>query len=266
VNYFQAIIIAIVEGLTEFLPVSSTGHMIVTTSLMGISSAEFTRLYIVVIQLGAILAVVIYYWKRFFNLRDIKFYLKLLVGFIPIVIFGLLFKKKVDMLLDRVDIVAWALLLGGIFLLFVDRIFKEEKIKSQEKISYLDALVVGFFQCIALVPGVSRAAATITGGLYRKFDKSTAAEFSFFIAVPTMFAATVKDLWDFQKAGFHFGLDEIKLLIAGNLVAFVVAFLTLRYAMNFIVKYGFRSFGIYRIIIGASILILLGMGYKLEII
>ncbi len=254
------------EGLTEFLPVSSTGHMIIATSLMGISSAAFTKLFIVVIQLGAIAAVVVYYWKRFINLKDINFYLKLLVGFIPIVIFGFLLKKRVDMLLDRVDVVAWTLLLGGIFLLFIDRIFKEERVNSQEKISLVDAFIVGLFQCIAMVPGVSRSAATITGGMFRKFNKATAAEFSFFLAVPTMFAATVKDLWDFKKSGFGLASNEITLLALGNIVAFIIAILTLRFAMNFIVKHGFRLFGIYRIIVGASILILLALGYKLELV
>jgi undecaprenyl-diphosphatase len=266
VSYIQATIIAIVEGLTEFLPVSSTGHMIITTSLMGISSAAFTKLFIVVIQLGAIAAVVVSYWKRFINLRDINFYIKLFIGFIPIVFFGLLLKKSVDMLLDRVDVVAWSLLLGGIFLLFVDKIFKEEKVVTQEKISRMDAFIVGLFQCIAMIPGVSRSAATITGGLYRKFNKAIAAEFSFFLAVPTMFAATVKDLWDFKKAGFNLGYEELKFLAVGNVVAFIVAMLTLRFAINYIVKYGFFTFGIYRIIVGAGILIMLGMGYKLELI
>ncbi len=265
-NYLQAIIIAIVEGLTEFLPVSSTGHMIITTSLMGISSDDFTKLFIVVIQLGAILAVVVYYWKRFINIRDLNFYIKLFISFIPIVIFGFLLKKKVDMLLERVDVVAWSLLIGGIFLLFIDKIFKEERIDSQEKISRKDAFIVGLFQCIALVPGVSRAAATMVGGMYRKFNKAIAAEFSFFLAVPTMFAATVKDLWDFKKAGFQLTSFEYQLLTIGNIIAFIVAILTLKYAMRYLVKHGFKTFGIYRIIIGAAILIMLSMGINLELV
>lgn len=262
----QAIIIAIVEGLTEFLPVSSTGHMIITTSLMGISSADFTKLFTVVIQLGAIAGVVVYYWKRFINLKDFNFYLKLIVGVIPVLIVGFLLKKKVDMLLERVDVVAWSLLLGGVFLLFLDKIFKEEKVTTQEQMSWLDAFVVGIFQCIALVPGVSRSAATITGGLYRKFNKTIAAEFSFFIAVPTMGAATIKDLWDFQKAGLSLTSNDLMLLGLGNLVAFVVAILTLKYAMNYIVKHGFKSFGIYRILVGATILIMLACGVNLQLI
>lgn len=265
-NFIQAIIIAIVEGLTEFLPVSSTGHMIITTSLMGISSEEFTKLFTVVIQLGAIFGVVVYYWKRFINLKDFNFYIKLFVGIIPIIIFGFLFKKKVDLLLERVDIVAWSLLLGGVFLLFIDRLFKAETVDSQEKITWKDAFIVGLFQCIALIPGVSRAAATMTGGVYRKFNKAMAAEFSFFLAVPTMFAATVKDLWDFKKAGFTMTPYEIQLLVIGNLVAFVVAILTLRFAMSYIVKHGFKTFGIYRIIIGAAILIMLSSGIHLDLI
>lgn len=262
----QAIIIAIVEGLTEFLPVSSTGHMIITTSLMGISSADFTKLFTVVIQLGAIAGVVVYYWKRFINLKDFNFYIKLIIGVIPVLIVGFLLKKKVDMLLERVDVVAWSLLIGGIFLLFLDKIFKEEKVTTQEQMSWLDAFVVGVFQCIALVPGVSRSAATIAGGMYRKFNKATAAEFSFFIAVPTMCAATIKDLWDFKKAGFSLTSNDLMLLGLGNVVAFVVAILTLKYAMNYIVKHGFKSFGVYRILVGATILIMLACGVNLQLI
>jgi undecaprenyl-diphosphatase len=265
-SYLQAILIAIVEGLTEFLPVSSTGHMIVVTSLMGIGTEEFTKLFIVVIQLGAILAVVVNYWKRFFNLRDFTFYLKLLAGFIPIIIFGLLFKKNVDALLERVDVVGWSLLIGGFFLLFIDRIFTAVKTNDTANITYIDAFIVGVFQCIALVPGVSRAAATITGGLFRKFSRDVAAEFSFFLAVPTMFAATVKDLWDFKKSGLHLDMREIQLLALGNLVAFIVALVLLRYAIHFLVKYGFRYFGIYRILAGALILIMLQYGVSLQLV
>jgi undecaprenyl-diphosphatase len=265
-TYLQAIIIAIVEGITEFLPVSSTGHMIVTTSLMGIGTEEFTKLFIVVIQLGAILAVVVNYRRQFINLKDIGFYLKLLAGFIPIVIFGLLFKKNVDQLLERVDVVGWSLLIGGFFLLFIDRIFSAVRIHERSKISYLDAFIVGIFQCIALVPGVSRAAATITGGLFRKFSRTVAAEFSFFLAVPTMFAATVKDLWDFKKAGLHLGMNEIKFLALGNLVAFIVALVVLRYAIQFLVRYGFRYFGIYRILAGAAILAMIHYGVSLQLL
>ncbi len=255
-----------VEGLTEFLPVSSTGHMIITTSLMGIGHDEFTKLFIVVIQLGAIAGVVVYYWKRFINVKDITFYFKLFIGLIPILVFGFLFKHKVDGLLERVDVVAWSLLLGGVFLVFLDKIFKEEKIDSQEKIRWQDALVVGLFQCIALIPGVSRAAATMSGGLYRKFNKAIAAEFSFFLAVPTMFAATVKDLWDSRNGSNLFTLHHIQLLVFGNLVAFFVAILTLRLAMNFIVKYGFKTFGFYRIIVGAAILLMLSLGIPLHLV
>jgi len=265
VSYFQAIIIAIVEGLTEFLPVSSTGHMIITTSLMGISNAAFTKLFIVVIQLGAIGAVVVFYWKRFINLKAVQFYIKLIIGLIPVIIFGYFLKHRVDELLERVDVVAWSLLLGGFFLLFIDKIFKTVVVDSQEKVTRTDALIVGFFQCIALIPGVSRSAATITGGLYCKFNKTVATEFSFFLAVPTMLAATVKDLWDFRQ-NLSLSTIEIQFLAIGNLVAFIVAMFTLKYAMRYIVRYGFRAFGIYRIIVGASILVLLYFGISLEII
>jgi undecaprenyl-diphosphatase len=266
VSILQAILIAIVEGLTEFLPVSSTGHMIVATSLMGISSEAFTKLFTVVIQMGAIAAVVVYYWKRFINLRDMDFYVKLILGVMPVLVFGALFKSKVNMLLERVDVVGWSLLLGGIFLLFIDKLFNKVDVESTDHISRKDAIAVGLFQCIALVPGVSRSAATITGGLFRKFNKATAAEFSFFIAVPTMAAATVKDLWDFKEAGFNLSGPEVQLLAVGNIVAFLVAILVLRMAMGFIVHRGFRLFGIYRIVVGAVILILLASGIDLKLI
>lgn len=265
-TYLQAIIIAIVEGLTEFLPVSSTGHMIITTSLMNISTADFTKLFTVVIQFGAILAVVAYYWKRFVNFKDAGFYIKLFIGFVPIIIFGLLFKKKVDFMLERVDVVGWSLLLGGIFLLFVDRIFKKTTVTSQEKITWADALIVGLFQCIAMIPGVSRSAATIVGGLSRKFSRNVAAEFSFFLAVPTMFAATVKDLYDFYKGGLSLSSDEMQFLALGNVIAFAVALLVLKYAMKLVVKYGFRFFGYYRIVVGIAILVLLQMGVALHLV
>src|SRR5690606_26683430 len=184
----ESIILAIVEGLTEFLPVSSTGHMIIASSLMGIADDPFTKMFTVAIQLGAILSVVVLYWKRFFQSWD--FYFKILLGFIPAVVFGLLLKDNIDALLERVDVVGYTLLLGGIFFLFVDKIFKTDDAAGQE-VTYPKAFRIGFFQVIAMVPGVSRSAATIIGGLSQKLDKKTAAEFSFFLAVPTMFGATV---------------------------------------------------------------------------
>src|SRR5688572_22266640 len=206
-SLLDAIILSIVEGLTEFLPVSSTGHMIIASSLLGIASDPFTKTFTVVIQLGAILSVVVLYWKRFF--KSIHFYLKLFVAFIPAAIAGLLLGDMIDELLERVDVVGYALIAGGIFFLFVDRLFKPTEENGRDEVSYPSALKIGLFQVLALVPGVSRSASTIIGGLFQKLDKKTAAEFSFFLAVPTMFAATVYKLYGFYKGGYEFGKNEL---------------------------------------------------------
>src|SRR5215217_2701328 len=198
-NIFHVIVLAIIEGLTEFLPVSSTGHMVVASSLMGIGKDEFVKLFEIVIQLGAILSVVVLYFKRFF--RSFNFYIKLAVGVIPAVIFGLLFKSKIDILLESPLVVGAALVVGGVILLFVDDWFKNPTVTKEEDISYVTALKIGFFQCLAMVPGVSRSASSIIGGMSQKLSRTAAAEFSFFLAVPTMFGATVKDVYDFYKDG-----------------------------------------------------------------
>src|SRR5690606_10816783 len=204
-----------IEGVTEFLPVSSTGHMIIGSSLMGIADDSFTKMFTVAIQFGAILSVVVLYWKRFFQSWD--FYFKILVALIPAVVFGFLLKDTIDALLERVDVVGFMLLAGGIFFLFVDRIFKTEHIKDKA-VTYPKAFKIGFFQVIAMVPGVSRSAATIIGGLAQKLDKKTAAEFSFFLAVPTMFGATVLSIYKFYSDGGSLGGDEMTLLAVGNVV------------------------------------------------
>ncbi len=266
----QSIILGIIEGLTEFLPVSSTGHMIIASSVMGIASDEFTKTFTVAIQLGAILSVVLLYLKRFF--QTFSFYLKLLVGFIPAAIVGFLLGDKIDALLENVTVVGWTLLLGGVFLLFVDKLFKDETHASSgvstagHEISFLKAFGVGMFQLIALVPGVSRSAATIIGGMAQKMTRKAAAEFSFFLAVPTMTAATGYKLLKYYKMGGSFNSENINLLLIGNVVAFLVAMIAIRTFINFLTKYGFRVFGIYRIILGAAILILQYMGYGLQII
>jgi len=261
---FQGIILAIIEGLTEFLPVSSTGHMIIGSSLMGIQSDEFVKLFTVAIQLGAILSVIALYFKHFF--QTFGFYFKLLVAFLPAVFFGLLLSDKIDQLMESAMGVAIALLLGGIILLFVDKWFKNGEIDSPNDISYGTAFKIGLFQCLSMIPGTSRSAATIVGGMSQRLSRKAAAEFSFFLAVPTMFGATAKKLYDFYKDGFVISSDQINLLIIGNVVAFIVAMLAIRYFITFLQTKGFRIFGWYRIIVGGLILLLLGSGYDLHVI
>ncbi len=261
---FQAIILAIIEGLTEFLPVSSTGHMILGSSLMGIESNKFVKLFTVAIQLGAILSVIVLYFKRFFQSLD--FYFKLFVAFIPAVIFGLLLSSKIDQLLESPLGVAIALLIGGVILLFVDKWFKDGTIDNTNDIGYGTALKIGLFQCLSMIPGTSRSAATIVGGMAQKLTRKAAAEFSFFLAVPTMFGATAKKLYDFYKEGYVISPEEVKLLVIGNVVAFVIAMLAIRYFITFLQTQGFRLFGWYRIIVGGVLLILLLSGYDLHVI
>lgn len=261
-SIFESIILAIIEGVTEFLPVSSTGHIIIGSSLMGIANDPFTKMFTVAIQLGAILSVVVLYWKRFFQSFD--FYFKILVGFIPAVVFGLLLKDTIDELLERVDVVGYTLLAGGIFFLFVDRIFNTEGLEDQE-VTYPKAFKIGLFQVIAMVPGVSRSAATIIGGLSQKLNKRTAAEFSFFLAVPTMFGATVLSMFKFYHDGGSFGKSEITLLLIGNIVAFLVAMAAIKSFITFLTRHGFRLFGYYRILVGSMILILYYLGIELSV-
>jgi undecaprenyl-diphosphatase len=251
----QAIVLAVIEGITEFLPISSTGHMIIASSFFGIAHDDFTKLFTIVIQLGAILSVLVLYFKRFFQTLD--FYFKLLIAFIPAVVFGLLFSKKIDTLLENPVTVAISLLLGGIILLKVDDWFtnKEETQHSQE-ISYIQAFKIGLFQCLAMIPGVSRSGASIIGGMSQKLSRTTAAEFSFFLAVPTMFGATLKKCYDYYKDGFVLSHDQINYLIIGNIVAFVVALLAIKSFIGFLTKNGFKVFGYYRIIVGIILLLI----------
>ena len=262
-SIFESIILAIIEGVTEFLPISSTGHIIIGSSLLGIADDPFTKMFTVAIQLGAILSVVVLYWKRFFQSFD--FYYKILLGFIPAVVFGLLLKDTIEALLERVDVVGYALLAGGIFFLFIDRLFKTEELADQE-VTYPKAFKIGFFQVIAMVPGVSRSAATIIGGLSQKLNKKTAAEFSFFLAVPTMFGATVLSMFNFYRDGGSFGEREITALIVGNAVAFVVAMAAIKSFITFLTRHGFKVFGYYRIFVGGIILILYYLGVELSIV
>lgn len=261
---FHVIILAIIEGLTEFLPVSSTGHMIIASSAMGIASNDFVKLFTVAIQLGAILSVVVLYFKRFF--RSIDFYLKLIVAFIPAAVFGVLFSDKIDELLESALTVGITLFIGGIILLFVDKWFNNPTVHEEKDITYATALKIGFFQCISMVPGTSRSASTIIGGMTQKLSRKAAAEFSFFLAVPTMFAATAKKLLDFYKAGHTITGDEIKLLAIGNVIAFVVALLAIRTFITFLERKGFVLFGWYRIIVGAIIIGLYMTGHNMQVI
>jgi undecaprenyl-diphosphatase len=266
---FQAIIIAIVEGITEFLPVSSTGHMILAQNLLGIPDSPLLRGFIVIIQLGAILSVVVLYFKRFFQSFD--FYLKLLAAFIPAAFFGLTFSDQIDSMLGNVSVVAWALVIGGIVLLFFDKMMLPWKLESRDeldskKMSYGHAVMIGLFQCIAMIPGVSRSASTIIGGMIGPFNRKQAAEFSFFLAVPTMLGATVKKGYDLYQESPTLITDNINLFIVGNIVAFLVGMLAIKTFIGILNKYGFKGFGVYRIIIGATILLLIQWGFHLNLI
>jgi len=268
----HAIILAIVEGITEFLPISSTGHMILTQKLLGIESTDFVKLFTVSIQLGAIISVVILYWKKFISPLHVEplaspasfwkksehtlnFYLKLFVAFIPAAFFGLLLKKQIDAMLESALVVAISLVVGGIVLLFVDKWFV--KTSEDQEVSYGKAFKIGFFQVISMIPGVSRSAATIVGGMSQKLNRKNAAEFSFFLAVPTMFAATAKELLDTYHS---INSSNLYLLIVGNVVSFIVAIIAIKAFIGFLTKFGFKAFGWYRIIIGLLFLVLIYEG------
>ena len=277
-SIWQAIILAIVEGLTEFLPISSTGHMIIASSLMGISELPITKIFTVNIQFGAILSVVVLYWRRF--VQGFDFYLKLLIAFIPAAVFGFAFNKAIDALLESVLVTAIMLLVGGVILLFVDKWFRNA---AKEQISYKNAFIIGLAQCIAMVPGVSRSAASIVGGLAQGINRKAAAEFSFFLAVPTMLAAStyklitdllgleISDIIKFDLVKITNSFDvitaaDIQLLLIGNFVAFIVAMLAISFFISFLTKYGFKLFGYYRIALGVLLLALLAMGVDLQVI
>lgn len=254
---FQAIIIAIVEGLTEYLPISSTGHMIIAEELLGIVPSDFTKLFTVAIQFGAILAVVVLYRKLFFDFRRWKFYGKLLLAVIPALCFGAAFADTIDSLLESPLTVAITLLAGGIFLLFVDRMFRHPEITEEEAISNRSALLIGLWQCLALIPGVSRSAASIIGGMQQRLTRKLAAEFSFYLAVPTMCAATGFKLLQGYRS---IEAKHLQLLLIGNVVAFVVAVAAIRFFIGFLQNNGFRLFGWYRIAAGLILLVLIATG------
>lgn len=255
----QAVILAIIEGLTEFLPVSSTGHIVIGSAVMQMQSTPFLKLYTVAIQFGAILSVVVLYFRHFF--RSVDFYFKLAVAFVPAGIAGYFLSDYLDKFLENVTGIAIALLAGGIFFLFVGKIFRNHHISKSENINYFTAFKIGVFQCLALFPGVSRSGATIIGGLSQKLTPQAAAEFSFFLAVPTMFAATAKKCLDFYKESGLPNGEEIKLLAIGNVVAFIVAMLAIKGFISFLGRKGFGLFGWYRIALGILLLALVYAGY-----
>ena len=270
-NLFEAIIVAIVEGLTEYLPISSTGHMIITSALLGIEKDEFTKLYEVSIQLGAILAVVVLYWKKFMDFTKWKFYLKLIIAVIPAIVLGLLFSDQIDAMLESPLTVAITLLLGGIIFLFIDKVFQRHDIDKEENITNKKAFTIGLWQCLAMIPGVSRSASSIIGGMQQRLTRKLAAEFSFYLAVPTMAAATgysvfLKNWTDLSGAevkGYEMILASTQNTVAfitGNIIAFVVAILAIKFFIGFLQKHGFVLFGWYRIIAGAALLILILSG------
>jgi undecaprenyl-diphosphatase len=260
----EAIVLAIIEGITEFLPISSTGHMIIASSMMGIAANDFVKLFTVAIQFGAILSVLVLYWRRF--LQHIRFYLLLVVAFIPAAVFGKLFNDQIDALLENALVVGIALFVGGLVLLVMDKWFGNGTQDELDSLTYKQALSIGFFQVIAMVPGVSRSAATIFGGMQQRLTRKAAAEFSFFLAVPTMFAATVYKLYKFIREGHQFGTEEWLVLGIGNLVAFVVAMLAIKAFVGFLTRYGFKAFGWYRIVVGLLIIGLYLAGVPMQVV
>jgi len=283
-TWLETVIIAVVEGLTEFLPVSSTGHMIITQNLLGIPQGDpFVHAFTFIIQFGAILSVVCLYWKKFFHIdhtpapagskawqkliHKFRFYWLLFVGVLPAVVIGLLAKKSglLDWLLDSVEGAAVMLVLGGVFMLFCDKLFNKGSDKT--KVNEKKAFNIGLYQCISVIPGVSRSMATIVGGMTQGLSRKNAAEFSFFLAVPTMAGATLLDLLDLLKEeGAWASSHNITMLVLGCVVAFIVALLAMKWFVAFLTKYGFKAFGIYRIIVGGIIILLLLTGHSLAMV
>jgi undecaprenyl-diphosphatase len=259
----EAFILGIVEGITEFLPISSTGHLMVTSSLLGLTPDAFLKAFEVAIQFGAILAVVVLYWKRFF--KSLNFYYKLFVAFLPAGILGFLLNKQIDNMLGNVMVVVWTFFIGGVILLFIDRWFKNAEKEPDKEVKYNNAFIIGLFQAVSMIPGVSRSAATIVGGLTQKLNRKSAVEFSFFLAVPTMFVATAYKLFQFYKEGDGFHGQEVGLLIIGNVVAFGVAMLAIKFLITYLQKHGFRVFGIYRILAAIAIYLLHKHGVQFEL-
>lgn len=262
-TFFEAIIIAIVEGITEFLPISSTGHMILTSALLGVKSSPFLNLYIISIQFGAILSVVVLYWRRFF--QSIQLYLYIAAAIIPTVLIALILKKYVDQALGSVLIVGVNLLVGGVLMIVLENYF--EKKTLNQSLNYKKSFWIGLCQAISIFPGISRSAATIYGGMSQGLSRKDAAEFSFFLAVPIMFMASVKDGYDYFQSGYPaLTTENIQQLILGNIVAFIVAGMAIKFLIQFISKNGFKPFAYYRIVIGLLVIGLILSGISLEMI
>ena len=285
-SIIHAIILAIIEGITEFLPISSTAHMKFANPLIGEGESTFREMFEVVIQLAAILSVVVLYWRRFFDFKKVGFYIKLIIALIPAILFGVLFKKYIDAALGNLTFIACVMIGGGIVLLFIDKYFKAATVHNTDQVSYKNAFVVGCFQVLSIIfPGLSRSAATILGGLSQKLDRKVAAEFSFFLAVPTMLAASIKSFMDACKANYAqmhglsadvkihtheafgkenlgqlFNHDNIMALSVGCIVSFIVAMLAIRFFIGYLQKHGFQLFGYYRILVGIAVLVLIYTG------
>lgn len=262
-DYIQAVLIAIVEGLTEYLPVSSTAHMIFTSSFFGIQEDDFVKLFQVSIQFGAILAVVVLYWRKFFDFKRIHFYLKLALAVVPALVLGKLFDDKIDAVLGNPIPIAIVLIIGGVILLFIDGRFQHPTVANEEDITVKKAFTIGIWQCLAMMPGTSRSAASIIGGMQQGLTRETAAEFSFFLAVPTMLAVTTYSLFlktyeVSQLKGYELltqSSDNLKMFLIGNVVAFIVAVIAIKFFIGIIKKYGFKPWGYYRIVAGILLLI-----------
>lgn len=277
-DLLQTIIIAVVEGLTEFLPVSSTGHMIIAQGLLGVESTPFVKAFTVIIQFGAILSVICLYWKRFFFPDAVKdgksywksmfdFYARLVVGVLPAVVLGLAFNDAIEANLGNVNLVAWMLIIGGVFMIFCDRIFCHGSEKTP--LTYKRAFIIGLIQCISMIPGVSRSMSTIVGGMSQKLTRKAAAEFSFFLAVPTMFGATCLELYKMLTHGDGSILTQgnnLQMLIIGSIVAFIVAVAAIKFFIEYVTKYGFAAFGWYRIIVGVIIIACAWLGIDLQMV
>lgn len=277
-DILQTVIIAIVEGLTEFLPVSSTGHMIIVQSLLGVESTPFVKAFTVIIQFGAILSVICLYWRRFFYPEAgrqgktywqamFDFYARLVVGVLPAVVLGLAFNDLIEENLGNVSLVAWMLIVGGVFMLFCDRIFNKGSEHTQ--LTYKRAFVIGLIQCISMIPGVSRSMSTIVGGMSQRLTRKAAAEFSFFLAVPTMFGATCLETFKMIKGGEASVLSQgnnLEMLLLGSVVAFIVAILAIKFFINYVTRYGFAAFGWYRIVVGLVIILCGLLGVNLQMV
>jgi undecaprenyl-diphosphatase len=241
----QAIILAIVEGLTEFLPISSTAHMKFANPVIGVESTPFSDMFEIVIQLAAILAVVVVYYRKFFDFSRLGFYIKLIIAVIPAIVFGVLLKKHIDSALSNLYFIAAVMIGGGILFLFVDRWFRNPTIEDEAQVSNMIAFRIGCFQVLSiLLPGLSRSAATILGGMSQGLSRKAAAEFSFFLAVPTMIAASAKSFWDVHKDHPEaLSKDNFFLLGIASIIAFVVAVIAVRSFIGLLKKYGFRIWG-----------------------